>query len=114
MPMIIPDGFDPMAGPKVERAGTEGTVFWGRIKIGSLSDWRIVTSPTTGKLTLIGQGSFKRYFVGAEGIQIRAVVTPTQAHYLIGRPKPPKAKPLTLNWNVHTLTTKELVLIAQS
>lgn len=102
--------FDPMRGPGAIAQGNDGDVTLAGLRVGLLSSWRVVTSPTTGKPTLMGEGRFKRYYTQAVGIRVRAELTPAPRPYRIGRPKPPKASPFTLTGKLYELTARTIVI----
>lgn len=102
--------FDPMRGPGALVQGADGTITIGGLRVGILSSWRVVISPTTGKPTLMGEGRFKRYFTQAVGIRARAALTPAPRPYRIGRPKPPTPQPFTIEGKLYELTAKTIVI----
>lgn len=88
--------FDPMRGPPALAQGTGGTIRIGGLAAGTLGAWRVVSSPTTGKPTLMGEGRFLRYYGQAVGAQVHVRLTPRPQPARIGRPKPKAARPFTL------------------
>ena len=92
--------FDPMRGPPAIARGTAGVLRIGGLRAGVLTEWRVVTSPTTGAPTLFGAGRIRRYFTQALGAVVRADLTPAPHPARIGRPKPPKVRPFTLTGRI--------------
>lgn len=99
-----------MRGPPAIAQGNTGELRIGGLKAGTLTEWRVVMSPTTGKPTLFGEGRFLRYYGGSVGMEARADVTPVSPPTRIGRPKPPKAKPFTLTGRVVELTPSRITI----
>lgn len=91
-------------GPRATAQGATGRIVVGGLVIGHLTSWKLVISPTTGAPTLIGEGAFERYFMQAVGMDARAEVMPKAQPYRIGRPKPPKAQPMTIVGKLFQLT----------
>lgn len=72
-------------------AGVVRTVFGARV--GSLTEWEIVISPTTGKPTLKGRGTFLHYWSAAGLTEVVATLTTDPPP---NRPGRPKSKPRTV------------------
>lgn len=87
---------DPMRGPPAIASGTAGELRIGGMKAGTLTTWRVVISPTTGKPTLFGAGRMLRFFAQSMGKQAHVALIPAPQPYRIGRPKPKTPKPFVL------------------
>jgi hypothetical protein len=79
-------------------------------RLGTLTAWRLVISPTTGRRTLIAEGQFLRFWVGARITRVVVEATPTQAPARIGRKSPPAPRPFRLVGRVDELSTRALVV----
>lgn len=102
--------FDPMRGPAALATGAVGELRIGGLLAGTLTEWRIVISPTTGQPTLIGAGRFARYFAQGAGSPADATVTPHAPHAYIGRPRPPPPAPLTITGTLVELTATSVTI----
>lgn len=96
--------------PDVLVSGTSGTLTIGGLPAGTLTDWRLVTSPTTGKPTLLGTGRFARYYAQAVGSVCEAALTPAPGHAYIGRPKPKAPQPFGLRGVLASLTATAITM----
>lgn len=99
-----------MRGPSAYLTGTSGAVRVGRLCVGDLRAWRIVTSPTTNRYTLIGDGAFRRYYRGLVGQTVTAHVTPAPAPAYLGRKQPPTPQPLTFAGVLAELSASTVVI----
>jgi hypothetical protein len=98
-----------VTGPPAFARGTVGTVVAGGLTIGRLTSWKIVISPTTGKPTLQGEGSFRRQYVG--GVErATATVTPAPQPRRLGRPTPPTPEPMELSGQVVRLSATTITI----
>jgi hypothetical protein len=99
--------------PTALTRGTSGAArIPGGPRLGALTSWRIVISPTTGKHTLIGEGHFTRYYTQERPARAEATVTLTPTPARIGRPAPPVVRPFTIAGRV-ALLTPTLLTIAE-
>lgn len=100
-----------MRGPTRLSAGTTGRVRIGGVRVGVLTSWYLTVNPTSGTLTLIGQGHFRRYFTQGAGCSISADLEATQPPQYIGRPRPKRIKPATITGVLHTLTPTAITIV---
>lgn len=107
---VLPDNFDPLRGPAALAVGTVGRVRVGGLLAGLLTEWRVVTSPTTGMPTLIGRGTFARYYGQALGGQAEAEVTPSPQPHYIGRKKPPTPRPFRIRGTIAELSATTIIV----
>ena len=71
----------------------------GGARIGTITSFRLVMSPTTGKPTLIASGVFLRYYIG-QCVEVEAVVIPSVPPRRIGRKAPPKPRPIRVRGRI--------------
>lgn len=90
--------------------GTQGAVYVGAVKIGTLTEWRIVSSPTTGKPTLIARGSFARAWAGKNLSHARAVVIEPTPTHLYGRPRPRPRQSIAITGTVARLSVNAITI----
>lgn len=102
--------FDPMRGPPAIAIGTAGTLRIGGLRAGTLTSWRVVTSPTTGKPTLFGEGRIKSYYTQAIGDEACADLAPSAPPRRIGRPRPKVPKPFTLTGRIVEITAAHITI----
>jgi len=102
--------FDPMRGPSALATGNQGTLLIGGLHAGTLSEWRIVVSPSTQKFTLFGQGRFLRYYIQHVGGLVRLALTPAPVPTRIGRPKPKTPAPFVLEGKLFELTAGRITI----
>lgn len=82
-------------------------------RLGVLTAWRVVLSPTTGQYTLIAEGRFARYYArDIAPLRAEAALTPESPPARIGRPKPPRLTPFRFAGRV-ALLTPSLLTIAE-
>lgn len=96
--------------PKLLTSGTGGTLRIGAVQIGTLQEWRLVVSPTTGRPTLIADARVLRAYLVCPPAQLVARITPTPLPAYIGRPKPPRPRPLVLTGQVARLQAGAVTL----
>jgi hypothetical protein len=100
-------------GPPALAKGEAGAArIPGGPRLGALTSWRVVLSPTTGKHTLLAEGHFTRYYTRETPARAEATVTPTPLPARIGRPTPPTLAPFVISGRV-ALLTPTLLTIAE-
>lgn len=98
--------------PPALSRGTQGAArIPGGPRLGVITGWRVVLSPTTGKHTLIAEGRFARYYA-QDGAVLRAEasLTPDQPPARIGRPRPRPLTPFRFAGRVALLTPSQLTI----
>ena len=99
-----------MVGPSTAAQGTQGTLWIGGLRAGTLSQWRVVISPSTGQPTLFGTGRIGRYYAQAVGGIARLELTPTPIPTRIGRKPPPVLRPFVLIGTIAELTSTSITI----
>ena len=95
--------------------GTEGAArLPNGPRLGTLTSWRLVISPATGRRTLVAEGRFLRFWCEARPAYAEATVTPAPAPYRIGRKRPPTPRPLTFRGVVAELNPRALVIAEEA
>lgn len=97
------------SGPQIS-AGTEGAVYLRGRLVGRLAAWDVHYSPTTGKPTLKGRGTFARAWADAVGSEVVAHVTTTPPAAYIGRGRPRPAERLVLAGTLYRLTRTQIII----
>lgn len=97
--------------PPALSRGTEGAArIIGGPRIGALTAWRVVLSPTTGQHTLIAEGRFARHYAAAPPARAEVSVIPATPPARIGRPRPKPLTPFRFAGRVALLTPTRLTL----
>lgn len=96
--------------PKARATGAGGALLLGRVRVGALRDWRLVISPTTRRPTLIADARVARAWLHAPPSTLTALVTPAPTPALLGRPAPPRPRPLRISGRVARLTAAGVTL----
>lgn len=97
-------------GAQLIALGKEGRVHIGGLFVGRLTEWKLVMSPTTKMPTLIGSGSFRRYFLQGVGGRVSATITPAAVPHRIGRKRRPTPKPATIEGVLFRLTPTAITI----
>lgn len=99
--------------PALSRGTTGAARIPGGPRLGALTSWRVVLSPTTGKHTLIAEGRFARYYAqdGAAS-RAEASLTPETPPARLGRPRPKPLTPFRFVGRI-ALLTPSLLTIAE-
>lgn len=101
----------PLGEPPALARGTDGEVrIPGGPRLGTLTQWRVVLSPTTGKHTLIAEGRFSRHYVSSGLQRAQVEVRPAPLPKRIGRPTPRTPTPFRFTGRVALLTSRQLTL----
>jgi len=100
----------PAIGPPAVAIGSAGDVrIPGGPRVGRLTSWRLVVSPTTGRYTLLAEARMARHYAGcAPLLEVRACPDSTPAR--IGRPTPRPPRAFVLRGVAAELTPRSLIL----
>lgn len=79
-------------------------------RLGAITAWRLVISPTTGRRTLIAEGRFLRYYAETGVGRVEVEALPSAPPVRIGRPKPRSVRPVRIVGSVAELNTRALVV----
>ena len=99
-----------IGAPSTAAQGTIGTIWIGGLRAGTLTQWRVVISPSTGQPTLFGTGRIGRYYAQAAGGIARLELTPTPIPTRIGRKPPPVLRPFVLIGTIAELTSTSITI----
>lgn len=89
--------------------GSGGVVRCGRLVVGTLGEWEITLSPTTGKPTLKGTGIFRRTWAGATA-EVQVVLRPATPAPTMRKPRPKAPPPVVLTGRLARLTTAAITI----
>jgi hypothetical protein len=99
----------PTITPTVSR-GTSGALYCGALRVGVLTAWEVVISPTTQQPTLKGEGHITRWATLARPATLTARLTPARPPVRLGRPRPKAPTPFALTGRVARLTARYITL----